>query len=224
MVMVGFTFVVALGAGSAGEKVAVPLAFLQVVPPAAPAGEAIKPSGNTIAAASNTPASLRILRIPSGRELRVFRFTRGDSKNPYRSDVVHREGVDGSCMSQQVHRARRTAGRVQALVVACFAPAGSAVARSRPRPAASPGALRRRRRCPRPSADRRRPRVARRSAAASTRPSTRWPRRRYTAIDVLLLGPCDRVAGGRGDHAVREALDRGRARPLGVGRRVEHRL
>jgi hypothetical protein len=58
--IVGFTLVVAFTFGNGGVNVAVPIADLHVVPVAAPAGDAIKPAGNTIAAAKDTPATVRI--------------------------------------------------------------------------------------------------------------------------------------------------------------------
>ena len=68
MTMVDLTVAVFFSAGSAGEKEAVPAIVLQVgLAAAAPLGEAINPSGSNIAAATNIPATLRILQFPSGQ-------------------------------------------------------------------------------------------------------------------------------------------------------------
>jgi hypothetical protein len=61
IVTVGLTFVLLPIFGSAGENVAVPLAVLQVVAPAAPAGDEINPSGSAIAAAARNTPTLRVL-------------------------------------------------------------------------------------------------------------------------------------------------------------------
>jgi RNA polymerase sigma factor (sigma-70 family) len=59
------TVLVLVSFGNAGLNVAVPLSVLHFVPPTAPAGEAINPTGSIIAAINTTPATLRILYFPS---------------------------------------------------------------------------------------------------------------------------------------------------------------